>query len=126
MEVRCSMESYDKVRQMAMYYSLDRIMYGSTLLYGIVRQSTSEGDVPFARQDYVSKYVATCITSSYASCSPQMANETNCRIDIILTSKNFTFATCPRSIFIVRTSLSTISANEFGPLGHLSILFYLI
>ena len=58
MEVRCSMESYDKVRQRAMYYSLDRIMYGSTLLYGILRQSTSEGDVLFDRQYHVSKYVA--------------------------------------------------------------------
>ena len=53
MEVRCSMESYDNVRLRAMYYSLDRIMYGSTLLYGIVRQSTAEGDVLFARQDHV-------------------------------------------------------------------------
>ena len=53
MEVRCSMESYDKVRLRAMYYSLDRIMYRSTLLYGIVRQSTAEGDVLFARQDHV-------------------------------------------------------------------------
>ena len=52
-EVRCSMESYDKVRQRAMYYSLDRIMYRSTLLYGILRQSTAEGDVLFARQDHV-------------------------------------------------------------------------
>ena len=33
MEVRCSMESYDKVRQRAMYYSLDRIMYRSMLLH---------------------------------------------------------------------------------------------
>ena len=53
MEVRCSMESYDKVRLRAMYYSIDSIMYGSTLLYGIVRQSTVEGDVLFARQDHV-------------------------------------------------------------------------
>ena len=52
-EVLCSMESYDKVRQMAMYYSLDSIMYRSTLLYGIVRQSTAGGDVLFARQDHV-------------------------------------------------------------------------
>ena len=52
------MESYDKVRQRAMYYSLDRIMYRSTLLYGIVRQSTAEGDVLFARQYHVWKYVA--------------------------------------------------------------------
>ena len=52
------MESYDKVRQRAMYYSLDSIMYRSTLLYGIVRQSTVEGDVLFARQDHVWKYVA--------------------------------------------------------------------
>ena len=52
------MESYDKVRLGAMYYSLDRIMYRSTLLYGIVRQSTAEGDVLFARQDHVWKYVA--------------------------------------------------------------------
>ena len=52
------MESYDKVRQRAMYYSLDSIMYRSTLLYGIVRQSTAEGDVLFARQDHVWKYVA--------------------------------------------------------------------
>ena len=47
------MESYDKVRLRAMYYSLDRIMYGSTLLYGIVRQSTAEFDVLFARQYHV-------------------------------------------------------------------------
>ena len=51
------MESYDKVRLRAMYYSLDRIMYGSTLLYGIVRQSTAEFDVLFARQYHVWKYV---------------------------------------------------------------------
>ena len=42
-----------QVRLRAMYYSLDSIMYGSTLLYGIVRQSTAEGDVLFARQDHV-------------------------------------------------------------------------
>ena len=52
------MESYDKVRLRAMYYSIDSIMYRSTLLYGIVRQSTAEGDVLFDRQDHVSKYVA--------------------------------------------------------------------
>ena len=61
MEVRCSMESYDKVRQRAMYYSIDSIMYRSTLLYGIVRQSTAEGDVLFARQ-----YLCT-LSRKYAS-----------------------------------------------------------
>ena len=52
------MESYDKVRLRAMYYSIDSIMYRSTLLYGIVRQSTDGGDVLFAKQDHVSKYVS--------------------------------------------------------------------
>ena len=53
MEVPCSMESYDKVRLSSMYYSLDSIMYRSTLVYGILRQSTAEGDVLFARQYHV-------------------------------------------------------------------------